>query len=95
MRIRMKVGLSGTRNGVDWPPAGEVTDIPTGEAQHLVDAGIAEKVDGDEDREGDAATGPLTTDGAGAPLVENAAAPQTDEKRPAARKAPAPKSAKE
>lgn len=95
MRIRMKVGLSGTRNGVDWPPAGEETDIPTGEAQHLVDAGIAEKVEEGEDQAHEAASRPLTTDGAGAPLVENAAAPQADEKRPAARKAPAPKPAKE
>ncbi|MGW1440289.1 hypothetical protein ACWD7M_34215 [Streptomyces griseus] len=81
MRIRMKVGLSGTRNGVDWPPAGEVTDIPTGEAQHLVDAGIAEKADdGDEA----AAESP----------VEAATAPDAAERRPA-RKAPAPKPAKE
>lgn len=46
MRIRMKVNLSGTRNGEDWPRAGEITDIPTGEAQHLVASGIAEDATG-------------------------------------------------
>lgn len=46
MRIRMKVTMSGTRNGEDWPPAGETVDLPTGEAQHLVASGIAEEIDG-------------------------------------------------
>jgi hypothetical protein len=45
MRIRMKVTMSGTRNGEDWPPAGETVDLPTGEAQHLVASGIAEEID--------------------------------------------------
>lgn len=43
MRIRMKVEMSGTRNGHPWPARGEVVDIPTGEAQHLVASGIAEE----------------------------------------------------
>ncbi|WP_393057728.1 hypothetical protein [Streptomyces sp. LN549] len=47
MRIRMNISMSGTRNGEDWPPAGEVVDLPTGEAQHLVASGIASEV-GDE-----------------------------------------------
>jgi hypothetical protein len=81
MRIRMKVGLSGTRNGEDWPQAGEIADIPTGEAQHLVAAGIAEEV---------------TDDGRGqAPETETAAAPDTAEKRVAVRKAPVQKPVKE
>jgi hypothetical protein len=46
MRIRMKVTMSGTRNGEDWPAAGATVDLPTGEAQHLVASGIAEEVDG-------------------------------------------------
>lgn len=80
MRIRMKVTLSGTRNGEDWPPAGQVADIPTGEAQHLIASGIAEAVDG---RTGQA------------PAVETATAPDTAEKRGTARKAQAPKTPKE
>ncbi|MFF1417470.1 hypothetical protein [Streptomyces sp. NPDC058280] len=44
MKVRMKVAMSGTRNGEDWPPKGELADLPTGEAQHLVAAGIAEEV---------------------------------------------------
>ncbi|MFJ3140968.1 hypothetical protein ACIPJM_00650 [Streptomyces halstedii] len=67
MRIRMKVTLSGTRNGEDWPPAGEIADIPTGEAQHLVASGIAEEVTAKDQT----------------PEVETAAAPDTAEKRPA------------
>lgn len=46
MRVRMLVQMPpGTsRNGVPWPDEGAVEDIPTGEAQHLVDSGIAEEV---------------------------------------------------
>ncbi|MEV6079664.1 hypothetical protein AB0L80_31815 [Streptomyces sp. NPDC052069] len=44
MRIRMKVQMSGLRNGQPWPAFGEVTELPTGEAQHLVASGIAEEV---------------------------------------------------
>lgn len=44
MKIRMKVQMSGTRNGQRWPKAGETADIPTGEALHLVASGIAEEV---------------------------------------------------
>ncbi|MEW2177146.1 hypothetical protein AB0890_12555 [Streptomyces sp. NPDC005406] len=80
MRIRMKVSLSGTRNGEGWPPAGEIADIPTGEAQHLVASGIAEEVDS---RQGQA------------PKVETATAPDAAEKRGTARKATAPKTPKE
>lgn len=44
MRIRMKVHMSGTRNGRPWPPVGEAVDLPTGEAQHLCASGIAEEI---------------------------------------------------
>ncbi|MFI6862641.1 hypothetical protein ACIBKZ_22560 [Streptomyces sp. NPDC050421] len=40
----MNISMSGTRNGEDWPPAGEVVDLPTGEAQHLVASGVASAV---------------------------------------------------
>ncbi|MFF0117430.1 hypothetical protein [Streptomyces prasinus] len=59
MKIRMKVQISGTRNGEDWPTVGEVTDLPTGEAQHLVASGVAEEV-GAEEPEVETATVPAT-----------------------------------
>lgn len=42
MRVRMKVAMSGTRNGADWPPAGGTVNLPDSEAVHLLDAGLAE-----------------------------------------------------
>ena len=82
MRIRMKQTISGTRNGEEWPARGEIADIPTGEAQHLVASGIAEEVTDTEGQE---------------PQVETAAAPATAEKRPATtgKAAPAAKTPKE
>lgn len=81
MRIRMKQTISGTRNGQEWPARGEIADIPTGEAQHLVASGIAEEVTDTEGQE---------------PQVETATAPATAEKRPATTgKAPAAKTPKE
>lgn len=47
MRIRMNVSMSGTRNGEEWPAVGEEVDLPTGEAQHLVAAGVASEVGGE------------------------------------------------
>ena len=32
MKIRMLVDIAGTRNGIEWPPRGEVIDIPDLEA---------------------------------------------------------------
>lgn len=43
MKIRMIVEMSGSRNGQPWPKRGQTVDLPTGEAQHLVDSGIAAK----------------------------------------------------
>lgn len=45
MKVRMKVGMSGTRNGEAWPKLGEVAELPTAEAAHYVAAGIAERVE--------------------------------------------------
>ncbi|MGP4048778.1 hypothetical protein [Streptomyces sp. 2A115] len=42
MRVRMKVALSGTRDGAPWPPVGGTADVPQGEAEHLLTAGLAE-----------------------------------------------------
>ncbi|MEU6279505.1 hypothetical protein [Streptomyces sp. NPDC047028] len=46
MRIRMLVQMppGARRNGQPWPDKGKAEDIPTGEARHLVAAGVAEPV---------------------------------------------------
>lgn len=41
MRVRMKVSISGTHNGEDWPEVGGVADLPDVEARHLVAGGLA------------------------------------------------------
>ncbi len=46
MRIRMKVEISGNRNGQAWPALGEVVDLPGAEAAQLCAAGMAETVNG-------------------------------------------------
>ncbi|MCP3817829.1 hypothetical protein NLX86_06665 [Streptomyces sp. A3M-1-3] len=51
MKIRMLVAMSGTRNGQEWPARGEVADLPTAEAAHLVASGVAEEVVGEGDVE--------------------------------------------
>lgn len=55
MKIRMLVqmGDGALRDGEPWPKQGEVADLPTAEAAHLVAAGVAEQAD-DEDQEQDA-----------------------------------------
>ncbi|MEV5261751.1 hypothetical protein AB0L02_27390 [Streptomyces anulatus] len=74
MRIRMKVQMSGTRNGSRWPKAGEIADIPTGEASHLVASGIAEKV----------SDGPPTEETATPPPSEDTKAPEPETATPPA-----------
>lgn len=41
MRVIMSATLSGTRDGADWPTAGEVIDVPDLEAADLIAAGYA------------------------------------------------------
>jgi len=40
--VKMKVQISGSRNGQDWPPRGGLLEVPDDEAQTLVHTGIAE-----------------------------------------------------
>lgn len=40
----MKVKIEGSRNGVRWPGAGGVKDLPDSEAIDLLNAGLAEPV---------------------------------------------------
>jgi hypothetical protein len=40
----MRVGISGTRNGADWPPLGGVLDVDDDEGAQLCAGGLAEPV---------------------------------------------------
>ncbi len=48
MKIRMKVQVSGTRDGQEWPGKGAEVDLPDDEAAQVCAAGLAEPVAGDE-----------------------------------------------
>nr|MDT0658031.1 hypothetical protein [Micromonospora sp. DSM 115978] len=61
MRVRMKGQISGSRNGVPWPPKGGVIDLPDDEAAQLCDAGMATPVTGDEVETATAPTGDVET----------------------------------
>lgn len=45
MKVRMKHKISGTRNGVEWPNAGVVVNVPDDEAENLIKHGYGEAVD--------------------------------------------------
>lgn len=45
MKLRMKTRIEGTRNGLRWPEAGGVVDLPEGEALDLLSEGLAERVE--------------------------------------------------
>lgn len=70
MKVRMKVDVSGTRNGRDWPRRGEIADLPNAEAVDMINAGMADPVTG-KGAKGD---------------VETATAPADEETRAAPRK---------
>jgi len=44
VKVRMKVEVSGTRNGKPWPRRGEVVDLPDAEGADLCAAGLADPV---------------------------------------------------
>lgn len=44
MRVRMLVTVSGTRDGMPWPSAGEDWDVDAGDAAQLLAAGLAIEV---------------------------------------------------
>lgn len=48
MKIRMRVSISGTRSGQDWPPAGGTLVVDDAEGMHLCQGGLAEPVVEDE-----------------------------------------------
>ncbi|MGA5330955.1 hypothetical protein ACPCJT_20220 [Streptomyces griseoincarnatus] len=43
MRVRMRVTISGTRDGEPWPERGSVVDLPDDEAKAMVAGGLAEE----------------------------------------------------
>ena len=49
MKVKMKVVMSGTRNGEAWPLPGSEVDLPDEEAANLCAAGLALPVRSDED----------------------------------------------
>lgn len=44
MKLRMKTRIEGTRNGLRWPEAGGIVDLPEGEALDLLSEGLADRV---------------------------------------------------
>lgn len=44
MKIRLIGTMSGTRDGVDWPPRGSTFELPDDEAAQLCSNGMAEPV---------------------------------------------------
>jgi len=44
MKIKLKVTLSGTRDGIEWPPVGGSVDLPEAEAAQMIAAGLASAV---------------------------------------------------
>ena len=77
MKVKMIASITGTRDGQEWPAAGETVELPAAEAADLVEAGLAEPVGGRSSTVVEAAA------------VE---APETaTEPKPRARRAPAKK----
>ena len=45
MRVKLKVQLSGTRDGVAWPAVGSVVELPDDEARDMITSGVAGPLD--------------------------------------------------
>jgi len=45
MRVKLKVQLSGTRDGVSWPAVGSVVELPEDEARDMITSGVAGPLD--------------------------------------------------
>ena len=44
MKVRLRVNLTGTRNGEAWPPKGAEMELPEAEAQDMIRGGMAEAI---------------------------------------------------
>jgi hypothetical protein len=67
VRVRMKVDVSGSRNGVKWPARGETVEVNDEEGTQLCASGIAAPVPDDEvetalPKKGDVETRGVETD---------------------------------
>lgn len=95
MQIRMKTTVSGSRDGVPWPPRGETVELPDDEAAALCASGMAEPVADDEVEtavpDDDSEKRAMTTQSAAAVTPNAPAAEQKP--APAKKAAPAKKSA--
>lgn len=85
MRIRMKTQVSGSRNGVPWPPRGGVLDVPDDEGAELCASGVSVPVADEADDSVETATVPDDAETGGAEEsgadVEKATPPDDTEKR--------------
>lgn len=45
MKVKLKVQLSGTRDGVSWPAVGSVVEVPDDEARDMITSGVAGPTD--------------------------------------------------
>jgi hypothetical protein len=48
MKVKLKVQLSGTRDGVPWPAVGSVVELPDDEARSMLVSGTASPLDSDD-----------------------------------------------
>ncbi|MGV4984518.1 hypothetical protein ACVB8X_13940 [Streptomyces sp. NRAIS4] len=94
MKIRMKTAVSGSRNGVPWPPRGGTVELPDDEAAGLCASGMAEPVADDEVETAtvpdDAEERALTTETA-APVTPSAPAAEAEPMAPPKKASPARK----
>ncbi|MEK9524648.1 hypothetical protein MIU24_35595 [Streptomyces venezuelae] len=92
MRVRMKIKISGTRDGQEWPDRGDEIDLPEDEAEQLLRYNAAEAVTETEPDTTDEDEGEQEaeeTDPEPAPQEpdeETATAPDTAETRPRSRR---------
>jgi hypothetical protein len=95
MRVRMRVGMTGSRGGADWPRVGQILEVGDDEGSELLRAGIAGPLGTTEEDE----VGPTVDDASGravetdtGPFLGRPAADDTDPD--ADPSAPAPVTAK-
>lgn len=79
MRVRLLVEITGTRDGVPWPPLGGVVDLPDSEAADLIRGGLAVE----------ASTVPPAVDSSPVETAATVAPENAAEPAPKPRKAPA------
>jgi hypothetical protein len=74
MKVKMRRHITGYRNGVEWPLAGGVIDVPEDEARSLIAARHADALEEGDDAPTDPAEpAAVAPNGAGDPAVDPAA----------------------